>query len=204
MNSTGMAKDRALLLLVGLLAWVGMFLAGAAPVVILDPGHGGDDSGAVVGRVYEKHLNLDLAYRVARHLQSAGWPVRLTRDSDRFLTLGQRTQLAGRFSSAVVVSLHFNWTGNTGIRGIETYHAGGARSVALDNSIHRAMILSCGASDRGVRQRHFFVVRETRHPAVLIEGGYLSNPAERRRCCSGTYRDQLARGIAASIMRTAH
>ena len=175
--------------------------AGASPVVILDPGHGGYDNGAAVSRVYEKHLNLDLAYRVATYLRRAGRSVQLTRDSDQFLSLGQRTQLADRYMSAVVVSLHFNWTGNTQIRGIETYHAGGVQSSVLAGSIQRSLVRACGAPDRGVRQRHFYVVRATRHPAVLVEGGYLSNPVERRLCCLSIHRDRIARGIAEGILR---
>jgi N-acetylmuramoyl-L-alanine amidase len=202
MRSPGMPRDLEALVIAVLLWVAGPGSASASPVVILDPGHGGHDEGASVARVYEKHLNLDLAYRVAGFLERSGYRVRLSRRSDQFVSLAQRTKLADRYSSAILVSLHFNWTRNTSTRGIEIYHSGGSQSMTLARSIHRSLLRSSGTPDRGLRKREFFVIRKTRHPAVLIECGYLSNTTERRLCCAGWYRDRLARGIADGISRS--
>lgn len=180
---------------------VGGNLACAAPVVILDPGHGGRDPGATVSRVYEKHLCFDLANRVATHLKRAGRTVRLTRKSDQFISLGARTRYANQYKSAVFVSLHFNSSRNRSAHGLETFHSGGKRSVLLAKAIQSSMVRATRANDRGVKKCRFYVVRNTRHPAVLVEGGFISNAGERRLCCSGAYRDKLARGIADGILR---
>jgi N-acetylmuramoyl-L-alanine amidase len=176
-------------------------LAAARPVILLDPGHGGHDSGARVGGVYEKHLNLDLAIRVGGYLQQRGYVVRTTRASDVFIPLAGRAAMANRYRDAVVVSLHFNWTHNSRIRGVEAYHTGSSQGTRLASSIQRSILRATRAPDRGVRTRHFYVLRNTRHPAVLVEGGFLSNPLERRLLCTGPYRDRLARSIAEGIMR---
>ena len=176
-------------------------LAGARPVVILDPGHGGHDAGAKVRGVYEKHLNLDLARRVSGYLRQRGIAVRMTRVSDVFISLGERTDIADSHRDAVVVSVHFNWARNTKARGIEVYHTGSVTGLKLAASIQRSCLRATRALDRGVRTRHFYVLRNTRHPAVLVEGGFLSHPVERRLLCTGAYRDRLARGIAEGIAR---
>lgn len=183
--------------------WLALTPSVAAPVIILDPGHGGHDAGASVGRVYEKHLNLDIAVRVARLLERAGLRVRLTRRSDTFVSLPGRAAIANRYPSAIFVSLHFNSTRDASKRGIETYYSNGSRSLALARSVQSNLVRSSGAADRGVKRRGFLVIRETRHPAVLVECGFLSNRAERQRCLSGSYRDRLARGIAHGIVRAA-
>jgi len=183
------------------LALLGAGAARGRTTIVLDPGHGGRDTGAKVGRVYEKHLNLDLAYRVAGYLKRKGYPVRLTRSSDVFVSLGARAAIANRYRKAVVVSLHFNYTTRRSVRGIETFHTGTSKGRALAYHIHRAAVRATGARDRGVRTRHFYVLRNTKHPAVLVEGGFLTNSTERRLVCTGGYRDKLARGIAEGIAR---
>lgn len=203
-------------------------LAGlTATVVLLDPGHGGEDPGALArGGAQEKRLTLDLARRVRTKLANAGVKTLLTRDNDRTLGLGSRTPLIRRHGARLFVSLHFNSTASRSIAGVETHvlaprgydsTAGGdsatARAAArnghrydaantmLAYQIQRSLRLWLGnAQDRGVRRSRFAVLRDATCPAVLVECGFMSNATTAERLLSSAYMDGLAQRIADGIV----
>lgn len=196
--------------------------------LILDPGHGGRDSGArnSFNGLWEKELTLDWAWRLGRLLAARGWRVYLTRTNDVTLSPAERVALAESSQAALFVSLHFNAVaGNSALAGIETYcltPTGLPSSLVRDEpddrnqvypnnafdetnlqvafELHRALVHRSGAPDRGVRRARLLgVLRWQNRPAVLIEGGYLSNPSEARRIASPEYRQALAQALANAL-----
>lgn len=191
-------------------------------IVILDPGHGGEDPGAVVADLPpEKTLVLDVARRVRRRLTAAGIEVRMTRAVDKTLTLAERPEFARRRHGSVLVSIHANKAPSIAARGIETFvmPAAGfpataatvpvaesfpgnrhdAASLQLAYFLHRELIDQTQTIDRGVKRARFEVLRLAPCPAALVEIGFLSNASERAQLASPDYRDRLADGIAHGI-----
>jgi len=198
-----------------------------AASVVLDPGHGGEDAGAIGPRgVREKNLTLDLAVRVRDRLAREGLRVGLTRTADRAADLDARARTAARFGADLFVSLHFNASTDASVNGIETYvlskagypstnardqrpsarytaltaNAHDAASSVLGFQLHKAVVRGAGLDDRGLRHARFQVLRSAPCPAVLVECGYLSNRTHERRLSDAAYRDQLARAIAQGIV----
>lgn len=188
---------------------------GRLPTIVLDAGHGGHDSGATENGLVEKMLTLDTALRVERRLKQKGYPVVMTRRDDRFLELYDRSQVANALPNALFVSIHFNDNTSQSGDGVETYYAerkvgwvpsltGGAGGTspcsALAQAVQSAMVKGLAATDRGVRARQLAVVRYARCPAILVEGGFINNPAEARKIAIPQYRDVLADSIVAGIV----
>lgn len=168
--------------------------------VIIDPGHGGKDKGAHRGRVYEKHLSLSVAKKVEALLKKKGMAVTMTRRSDRFVSLSRRAAIANRYRNCVFVSIHFNAHKSNRYHGVESYYYG-TEGSKLAAHIHLRMLSRLKIRNRDTRQRKdLAVLRRTRCPAVLVECGYISNAAERRRCSSSSYQYNCARAIADGIM----
>jgi len=168
--------------------------------VIIDPGHGGHDKGGQWGRVYEKHLALDTSVRIEGHLKSMGFRTVLTRRSDYFISLPQRTNIANRYKGAIFVSVHYNYTWKQQVSGLETfYHT--ANSKRLAQLVQQGMLRRVRAVDRGAKFARYYVIRNCSIPSILVECGFVSNTAERNRMKSAWYRDSIARGIAEGIQR---
>src|SRR2546423_7477 len=156
--------------------------------VVIDAGHGGHDRGGIAGqRVMEKTVNLDVAQRLKAVLQSYGYHVVMTRDSDVFIPLGTRVAIANQYRDAIFVCVHFNATPRRSANGIETYFYS-RDSLALASAIHYYVNGVAPTPNRGVRRRGFYVLRNTRIPAVLVECGFLTNPTEAQYAQSGSYR----------------
>ena len=173
----------------------------AINTVIVDPGHGGIDRGGAPGqRVPEKPYTLDVGLRLAATLRENGFHVLLTRDGDYFVGLRERCNLANAQGSAIFVSVHFNGAPRTAADGVETYYYT-PQSAGLAAAVHRRLLAATGLEDRHVRRRGFFVIRNTRPPAILVEPGFLSNPQTAGRVAdSPAYRQRLADAIARGIM----
>jgi N-acetylmuramoyl-L-alanine amidase len=194
-------------------------------VVVIDPGHGGDQRGtkSVVGNQFEKDYTLDWAKRLQTLLATNGWKVYLTRTNDIDVPLHERVAIADRVNADLFVSLHFNSGGSASAEsGIETYcmtpygmpanltrnygddpfynwpnNAFDRENFTWAMRLHRSMMSSTSAQDRGVRRARFMAVLRTQHrPAVLIEGGYLSNRHEATLISSPEYRQKLAQAVA--------
>lgn len=168
--------------------------------VIIDPGHGGHDKGGQWGMVYEKHLALDTSVRLENELRKRGFRTVLTRRSDYFISLPQRVRIASRYSDAIFVSVHYNYTWKQHVSGLETFYYSG-QSQALASCVHAGMMSKVRVVNRGVKFARFYVIRNTTCPSILVEGGFVSNAAERGRMKSAWFRQALAEGIANGIVR---
>jgi N-acetylmuramoyl-L-alanine amidase len=160
--------------------------------VVIDPGHGGHDSGAVVrGVAPEKAWTLALAYRVRDRLTRGGFRVVMTRTTDVFIPLDTRTWISNSQSNAVFISLHFNYSPNHAAEGLETYYYT-AQSATLARFLHASMLRLPWVIDRGIKNRGFHVIRKNAFPAVLIENGFLTNNEDVRRLSATGYLDLIA------------
>ncbi len=201
--------------------------AGDFHTVILDPGHGGSDSGAANAIGKEAHLNLVVAQRIKAKLLQQRFRVLMTRESDQALTLTERVRFANAVrDNAVFISIHFN-SGGKEARGIETFtlsppgvaHYGrGVKSsdffeksgnyydsanMALATSVHGSVLRRLGKQtfDRGIKRARFDVLTGVRHPAILLEGGFMTHPFESRLLHSPVYQEALAQGVVDAIAK---
>jgi N-acetylmuramoyl-L-alanine amidase len=175
-------------------------LAGAANfrTVVIDAGHGGHDNGGQWGRVYEKHLALDTAYRLESKLKSLGYQTVMTRRSDYFISLPQRVSTGNRYKNAIFVSIHYNYTWKQDVSGLETFYSSeeGRRLAQL---VQNNLIRRTRTVDRSAKYARFYVIRNSTLPAILVEGGFVSNATERDRMKSGWFREAIAQGIVDGI-----
>ncbi len=193
------------------------------PVVIIDPGHGGKDEGTKWRGLAERELTLELGFRVERLLKIAGFNTVLTRRDDNYVSLEERTRLANSQRNAVFISLHFNSENSGTSSGIDTYYARAKEppgnewswvglfnkadplppdsSETLAASIQSSLVARTEAKNRGIHTSNYYVVHHTRCPAVLIEGGFISNAFESQLLSTETYRDLLAQGIVEGLLR---
>src|SRR5256714_6142567 len=167
--------------------------------VVIDAGHGGHDRGGIPGqRIAEKDMTLDVALRLRNILSANGYHVVMTRSTDVFVPLGGRVAIANSYRNAVFVCIHFNATGRSGASGIETYFYS-RESLPLASAIHYYVTGGAPSANRGVRRRGYYVLRKTSVPAVVVGGGFLTNPTEAAYAQSSGYRQKLADEIAAGI-----
>jgi N-acetylmuramoyl-L-alanine amidase len=186
----------------------------SAPLIVVDAGHGGHDGGAVAGGLIEKNLSLILARQVRDHLQDLGLRVKMTRDSDVFIELEERSQIAADAKAAIFVSLHLNTSDTPSVNGIETYYAEqkslaarragkGARSrdasEMLARSLQQQACLGSKAEDRGIKAKNYAVVTHTSCPAVLVECGFLTHAEESAKLKRADYQASLTLGIATGV-----
>src|SRR5438876_8205447 len=193
--------------------------------VVLDPGHGGFDKGAISGYGYEKDYALDLARLLRPLLQAKGFRVVMTRESDVFVPLELRARIANATSDSIFVSLHFNATDRdplaTGFeiysltpRGAPSTYEDGltlasvniqngteadAASVELSSCIYHSLLGHIGEFDRGIKRARFAVLRLTKIPAVSVEGGFLTERGESRLIANPGWRQKLADAICTGI-----
>lgn len=172
--------------------------AGAFSTVVIDAGHGGKDIGGSYGKVYEKHLAFDTAKRLDYLLKKKGYRTRMTRTSDTFISLQKRASIGNSYRNSIFISIHYNYTYKRRVHGIETFYYS-SRSKALAQYVHNATLKSTRAYNRGLKFARYYVIRHARNPALLIEGGFLSNSRECRNCKKGSYRQDIAEGIAKGI-----
>ena len=166
--------------------------------VIIDAGHGGKDRGAVWGGVRESDLNLKVARRVETSLKSRGYPVTMIRRSDVFVDLRRRSEISNRYRNCIFISIHFNATSHTGVRGAETFYVG-KRGRFLAKTIQSHLVNTLKVRDRGYKFKRFSVLNDTLCPAVLVECGFISNSYERSRCNSSSYQAGVARSIVSAV-----
>ena len=168
--------------------------------VVVDPGHGGKDSGAV--RRYggpEKVAALDVAQRLNRKLRESQLKTVMTRSSDVLVHLERRVSISNKKKNAIFVSIHFNDSRRRAIRGFETYYFSPA-SRPLAQRIQQKLLTIRGSANRGVHFGSFHVLRNAKYPAVLVECGFLSNRKEGRGARDADYRELLADKIAEAIV----
>jgi N-acetylmuramoyl-L-alanine amidase len=194
-------------------------------VVVLDPGHGGRDSGAMCGGALEKDLTLDVARRIDRLLEAEGIATLMTRLGDTYVSLADRAAFANRVSNCIFVSIHFNEDNQPVSSGVETYYAAqqitagsslaswlpflwralsespNSESQNLAGFIQEALVARTRAADRGTKPGQFFVITNVTSPAALVEGGFLTNTEDISKLASVDYREQIAAAVADGILR---
>ncbi|MBD2602288.1 N-acetylmuramoyl-L-alanine amidase [Microcystis viridis] len=169
-------------------------------LVVIDPGHGGKDPGAIgIGGLQEKNVILPISLEVTRILQQQGIDVRLTRDSDFFVTLQGRTDLANQIDADLFVSIHANSMGKArpDVNGLEVYYFGDRR---LSDTIHRNIVRSVDMRDRGVRRARFYVLRTSRMPSTLVEVGFVTGAEDAAKLANANFQRQMAAAIAGGII----
>ncbi len=195
--------------------------------IVIDPGHGGKDPGAQnkYRGVNEKTLTLDVAQRLKRKLETYGYRVHLTRETDTFIPLEGRPAIANRVDADFFISLHFNSVGDSRVSGVETFamtppYQPSTSSSSLTASARKSypgnkndtwnvlaayylqtsMVRNLGVTDRGLKRARFAVLRDLNCPGVLVEGGFLSNPTEAERLKTAEARDKLADALVEGIL----
>lgn len=175
------------------------------PIIVLDPGHGGKDPGAVGNCLQEKNIVLDLALRIGKLLQSRGATVLYTRGIDVFVELSERARMANNWKADFFLSLHINSTVNTTASGFESFvhsNVNGGVTAALQNTIHRkvaAVFGVVGVPDRGQKKGNLAVLRETNMPALLLEYGFISSTKDSTLLKNPGFLDKLAQATAEGI-----
>jgi N-acetylmuramoyl-L-alanine amidase len=172
--------------------------AGTFRTVVIDAGHGGRDNGGCYGKVYEKWLALDTAMRVEKKLKAKGYHTVMTRRSDNFVTLPGRAKIGNSYPDSIFVSIHYNFTWKRDVSGLETFYCS-QRSKPLAAAVQRGMLNEVKSVNRGVKFARYYVIRHAQNPAILVEGGFVSNSKERGRTKEGWYREAISNGIVKGI-----
>ena len=194
-------------------------------VVVLDPGHGGQDSGAMCGSLLVKDLTLDVALRAELLLRAAGFTTALTRDDDRYVSLAERASLGNRPHDSLFVSIHFNDNARSTASGVETYYAPRPsaatpflfswfpflqrteitplteKSESLARFLQAALVERTRAVNRGIKPEKFYVIANVRHPAALVEGGFITNKSDVTKLATTDYRQEIASAISDGVYR---
>lgn len=171
-------------------------------VVIIDPGHGGKDSGALgIGGVQEKDVILPIGKRIAEILERNGIQVIMTRDSDFFVSLPGRVNIAERTNADAFVSIHANSAGanRPEVSGLETYHYNSGLTLA--RIVHSKILQSLNIRDRNVRKARFYVLRKTSMPSILVETGFLTGREDAANLRTTAYQNRMADAIAQGILQ---
>jgi N-acetylmuramoyl-L-alanine amidase len=198
---------------------------GKVQTVVLDPGHGGYDRGQVSRYGYEKDFALDVARKLRPLLQAKGLRVIMTREGDYFVPLEVRAQIANAARDSIFVSIHFNATDRdpsaTGFEifsftpreapstsdnwvtsssaSVQSGSLVDAQSMALSVCIYHSLLGHIPEFDRGIKRARFAVLRLTKVPAVLVEGGFLTERGESRLIAKKDWRGSLAQAISVGI-----
>jgi N-acetylmuramoyl-L-alanine amidase len=168
-------------------------------VVVLDPGHGGIDYGAIRSGINEKDINTSVSLKTAAILRSNGYKVYMTRDEDKTVSLEDRVVFAEEIKPDIFVSIHVNSSQGTSATGIEThyYHD---YSIPLGKLVQNSMKKYINSPDRGLLKSKFYVINHTTMPAILVEIGFISNEGERAELVSESRQQATAKAIAEGIM----
>jgi N-acetylmuramoyl-L-alanine amidase len=177
--------------------------------ITLDAGHGGEDFGAhsnTTPKYHEKNLNLVISKMVKTFLDQQGFKTEMTRFNDTFVSLDNRAKFANVQKTTLFVSLHFNSAPSKEADGIEVYYYKSLQnkertenSRLLATAILEQAVEKTQAKSRGAKHGDFAVIRQTTMPAVLVEGGFLTNDTEMNKIKDPAYLKQLAWGIALGI-----
>lgn len=185
-----------------------------APLIMIDPGHGGKDQGTQsveFSKYLEKNLTLATAQMLNSYLQEFGYKTQMTRKEDVFVSLKDRVDVSNQKSPDLFVSVHYNAAESTKAQGIEVYYyearedrERNCQSKLLANAVLEHVIAHTKAKSRGVKHGNYAVIRETKMPAILIEAGFMTNPEEMQKIKDVSYMKKIALGIALGIKQHIH
>jgi N-acetylmuramoyl-L-alanine amidase len=188
-------------------------------IIVLDPGHGGDDFGTAHNGLVEKNITIDIARRLRALLTAQGWVVRMTRDSDidpvtqanlammaadgkpnpsDRAYLQTRCDVANDVNARLFISIHVNYSDSSAINGT-TFYWYKPQDQLLATTLEHAVIPVAGTSDIGPRRDNFYVIHHTTMPAVLIETAFISNPHDAALLGSPAFLQNMAQGIADGV-----
>lgn len=177
--------------------------------IMIDPGHGGHDIGTQSiskPRYQEKSLNLATSKFVIGYLQQLGYRVLITREEDRFVSLEKRANMANEQKPTLFVSIHYNSAPSAEAQGVEVFFYQAKdkkertlKSKRLAQAVLKNILAETEAKSRGVKHGNFLVIRQTTMPAILVEGGFVTNEAEMQNLKDPTYLKRLAWGIVRGI-----
>lgn len=169
------------------------------PIVCIDPGHGGNDTGARENGVLEKDVNLDIALRTRPLLEEMGYQVIMTRDKDTTVSLAERCATANGSGASVLVSIHNN-APPPDAEGTVTYcYRGSLEGRSLAMPVQQEVVKRIKRVDRGVKEANFFVLRNANMPAALLEAVFLSNAEEARLIVLSGFQQRISEGVAAGV-----
>jgi N-acetylmuramoyl-L-alanine amidase len=171
-------------------------------LVVIDPGHGGKDSGAPgIGGLLEKDVVLPIGRRIASILQQNGVQAVLTRDADFFVELQGRVDIAQRVNATLFVSVHANSVdGKPDVNGLEVYYYDSGRDLA--DVVRQTILNEIGTiKDRGTRKARFYVLRKSAMPSILVETGYMTGREDNPKLGSPEYQNRMATAIARGILK---
>lgn len=200
----------------------------SAGLIVLDPGHGGSDGGALGSRnLKEETVALAIAQRVRDRLKAAGYTVIMTRERSRTMSLDDRVALARARGADLYLSIHLNAAPNRTVSGFETYILPSPGFPATNDNTHKTprrsdrfefpgnrydmansvlgyylqkgLLSYAQGEDRGVKRARFYVIRQVGCPAALVECGFVSNSGDARNLRQSAFCDDVADGLTAGI-----
>lgn len=174
-------------------------------VICIDAGHGGADPGAVNGKYQEKNAALGIALKIGDKLTQKGHKVVYTRSTDKVLGLQARCDISNAARADFFVSIHCNSAENKAASGIETFKYPGVGGITqrLANNVQSSLAAHFPEEkDRGVKEAKYYVLKNTKAPAVLIEVGFISHDETAKKLFSYSYQEKLSRVILEGISKT--
>ncbi|MCQ6265146.1 N-acetylmuramoyl-L-alanine amidase [Fictibacillus sp. WQ 8-8] len=171
--------------------------------IFIDPGHGGDDAGAVGDGLQEKNITLQIATRIKNILlvEYNNVEVKMSRTSDEFVSLNERTDAANNWDADYLLSIHINAGGGTGFESY-IYPGTSAPTTAYRTNIHDAVIDLVDFTDRGKKTADFHMLRESNMPAVLTENGFIDTSADAAKLRSSSFISSIARAHVNGIVKS--
>ena len=187
------------------------------PTVIIDPGHGGEDSGTIgTNGKFEKDLNMEISLKLGDYLNASGYNVIYTRTEDKLLyseaenikgfrkitDLKNRVKIANSYENAILISIHMNSFGQSECKGLQVYYAENENSRSLASNIQDSVKNKIQATNKRTIKagKDIYVLENASIPAVLIECGFLSNPEECENLSEKEYQKELCFAILCGII----
>jgi N-acetylmuramoyl-L-alanine amidase len=173
-------------------------------LVVIDPGHGGKDSGTPISinGLVEKDVVLPISHKVAEILQKNGVEVVMTRKADTFISLEERVNLAQKENATLFVSIHANSKeASPKTNGLETFYFKQPGNHRFAEVVHKHILRNINIANGGIKEAQYYILRKPKMPSLLIETGYLSGLEDAPKLANSKFRDQMANAIATGIVK---
>lgn len=174
---------------------------GGKGLIVIDPGHGGYDSGCISSKAYEKEIDLEISLLLEKKLKEAGYEVFLTRTEDVFVGINDRADIANGLDNALLmVGIHLNSSESAGDSGVEVWTCNKEGNDKLADILAQSVSATTGSSNRGVQFRDNLVVcSKAKMPSVVLECGFLSNADEADKLLTEDYQEKIAEGVVDAV-----